>query len=108
MNKVLGMNINKFAESLRMPIVNYSSCVFLFFYQMITAPGLLAFLQMSFFLQLKCGARGYHATIIRPHNVIIFSQEFSATHVLVYKLNLSSEKRNQQRLPVGLATIRKR
>ena len=32
MNKVLGMNINKFDESLGIHIVNYSSCVFLFLY----------------------------------------------------------------------------
>ena len=30
--------------------------------------------------------------IIWPRNIIIFSQELSATHFLVYKFNLSSEK----------------
>ena len=38
-------------------VLNYSSCLFLFlffiFYRMITAPGLLAFLQASFFLFLN-------------------------------------------------------
>ena len=34
-------------------------------------PGLLAFLQASFFLQLTCNARCYQATIIWPRNVII-------------------------------------
>ena len=57
--------------------------------------------------QLECGARCCYATIIWCRNIIIFSQELSAAHFLVYKLNLSSEKRNQWCLPVGQATIRK-
>ena len=45
-------------------------------------------------MQLKCGARRCHATIIWPHNIITSSQELSATNPLVKKLNLSSEKKN--------------
>lgn len=44
----------------------------------------------------RCKLRRCHATIIWSHNVIIFSQEFYAARFLVWKVNLSSKKRNQQ------------
>ena len=43
--------------------------------------------------------------IIWPHNTITFSQELSATHFLVKKLNLSSENRNQHKKTLARQVI---
>ena len=49
-----------------------------------------------------------YAMIIWPRDIIIFSEELSATHFLVEKLSLTSEKRSQHCLPNRQAAMRKR